>query len=169
VQQINASTDGTGVIQKTALTTGSADTVKNLNKILVLRVGQIPYKEVHFSDHGGFLSQPYRCYYEYGDQYNVFPVSANTAFEAVVNFLPCPQHQLATESSIFTFPEGFEDVPLLEAAAELLGKGGAEVSAAQAMQIRAAKKRDDMYSSLGRGTLNPIQWKYADSAQDWGG
>ena len=169
VNEITSTLDSSGNLLKSALQTGTTDSIKYPYRILVFKVGGIPYKEVKFSDHSGTNAQPYRCFYEYGDQYTVFPTQASGAFTAVVNYTPVPQHQLSGEGVTFTFPEGFEDIPLLEAAAEMLAKGGAETEAGQYMRVRAATKRAQMYAAIGRGTLNPIQWKYQDAAQDWGG
>lgn len=164
-----------GTVAKSTLTTGAGDTVKRLYKVLGLNVNLTPVKiEPFATDYlgafvAGAASQP-TIAYEFGDNFQILPTSlGGTSSIWFVNYLPARFDTLATDNSFFPFPDSFEDVPLLEAAAYLLAsKGGAESEAAIPLVGLAKKRRADMLRTLERPTTAPMQMRYADSSATWG-
>ena len=172
VEQIITATAGGGRVQKTALSTGSGDTAHRLYKVIGVVANGVPVKIVdRFSDYLNASvsgAQP-NIIYNFGAYFQMLPPTDGISTTWYVNYLPVRQDALAGESSTFNFPDGYEDVPLLAAAAYLLGgKAGAEAENAVPLVGLAKDRRNDMLVSLARPTTAPLSIRYEDSAQVWG-
>jgi len=161
-----------GQVTKAVLSSGSGDSARRLYKVLGVYVDNTAIKIEPFSDdYFGALFNPGPSYvgYEFGDYFQFFPVTLTGNSTWFVNYLPQRQDALATDSSVFQFPDSFEDIPILGAAAYLLAsKGGAEADAAVPLVGLAKNRRIDMLRTLERPTTAPGQIRYVDSSAAWG-
>lgn len=106
-------------------------------------------------------------WYQEGDHLMSLPQEGASLIIAY-NHLPTVQHQLAGEASEFVFPDLFEDVPLLEAAAFLLAKGGAETGATVELKGLAREMREELLLSQRRLGLTGYSIVNVDNAREWG-
>lgn len=171
-QAISVAIPAGGQVLKTSLSTGSGNTAKRLYKVLGLVVANTPYKiEQYADDYFGALSNPgpSSLAVEFGDYFQLFPVDVTGTSTWYVNYIPQRQDGLPTDGDAFQFPDSFEDVPLLEAAAYLLAsKNGAESDAAVPLVGLARNRRTDLLRTVERATTQPQQIRYADSSSSWG-
>jgi hypothetical protein len=166
------STLGGGQIPKSSITTGSSDTAHRLYKVIGMVANNLPVKIVdRFSDYLNVTLtgvQP-NLVYNFGTVFQFVPNTDGILVTTYFNYLPVRQDALSGEASIFNFVDGFEDVPLLGAAAYLLAsKGGAEAENAVPIVGLAKDRRNDMLSALRSPTLAPPSIRYNDSASEWG-
>ncbi len=168
--EITIATNASGEFAKSALSTGSGDTRKRYNRVIGLLVNNQVMEQVRFSTY--FLAArsgaAINCYYERGDFFRILPPLADQNGTFGLNYLPTRQDALAADGSTVNFPDGFEDVVAMEAAASLLLKGGAEPDAAAALVQRARERRNDMLLALGRAGVRPMPPNYSDSPGVWG-
>lgn len=139
-------------------------------RLVTFLVDNLPYREAVFEDVpiGAFLNTPNYEWYREGDYIVALPITASKQASVWVNHLPKSILSLADADTV-TFPEGYEDVPALEAAAALLFKGGAETQAGVELQGKAEEMRRDMLQDLARFSVKPTSTMYTDSAVDWAG
>lgn len=171
-------TTSTGYISGTDLDSGSGDSTQRKYRVIAVVINNAVYEEMQFREwvtgSKGSNIGPTGVWYWEGDDIFSLPKQASFALTTGgdgvwVSHLPCRQENLATESSTFTFPDGYEDVVAFEAAALLLLKGGAETQAAVDLQRQAELLRQDMLQDFARRSLKAQKFQYADLSFDWGG
>lgn len=173
--QVSVTTGSTGQFAFSALTTGSGDTKQIAYKMLALTDGASTiYRETSFiavplATSTQYASPYARLYYMAGDNVQVLPVTSGLGLVCTVNWTPVPMDQLSTASIKVSFPSGHEKILWLEAAAELLSKGGAETDAAATMRQIASVERTQMFQDFVRRAARPQFMQYPDSASEWAG
>lgn len=163
----------TGKYTISDLDSGSNDTKQRLFRIQLFSVDDIAYEEVAAKDYLGYttdstVSQQY-IFWREGDYISTLPSVVSKAASVWVTHLPQRVDTLAGDSSTITFPEGYEELYILESAAYLLAKGGEETQATAEFRTLADEIRRDMIDDLVRFSSRPLQKRYDDSALDWGG
>lgn len=131
------------------------------------------YRKGHFRDYVASDEQPSwdRVWYRVGQNLQVLPRESGATVKVWVVSLPTTFTGLADGAAI-SVPtdaqeETFTEIVALEAAALLLFKGGAEMSAGQALQQQAEGLRRQMLNDLARVAEGPTQMRYGDDALDW--
>lgn len=153
------------------LTSGSGNSVQRLYRILSIVIDNIPYDLTTQSEFimGEYLNLNSRVWWLEGDNIMTLPKQLSHAATVWVNYIPCRVDQLALDADAITFPDSYEDIPFLEAAASLLSKGGAETQAAAELREEAKDLRDEMQSDLSRVSIRPMFMRATDFAHEWGG
>lgn len=164
---VTVANSGTGRYPKASLSTGSGDSANRLYRIRAVKRDDILYEFGLLSEHPRPSLDTSYTWMEEGDNLLLLPLHTSASVDVLVSHLPVPQHELSLESSAFVFPVQFEDLPLLEAAAFLLSKGGAEVDAARELKRYAAELRADAMASLRLNAM-PLVFRPVDSHQSWG-
>jgi hypothetical protein len=173
-QQVSTTASAAGLVAYTALSTGSADTKKNFNRILGITDGNVMYQQTAFmNDPLATANVPAMLaiapqWYDAGDSLQILPVAATT-LTITVNWTPTRIDSLSADSVTIDFPEGSEVILWLEAAAMLLSKGAAENAAAQTMRAMADQERQNMYSNIARRSAHPLSLGFNDRASEWMG
>lgn len=172
VEQIDLVTASGGRWNKSSLDTGAGDTAHRHYKVIGIVSNNLPIKIVErASDYINAVtsgSQP-NLAYDFGAYFQLLPSTNGVTGTFYFNYLPASQTSLAGEGSTFIFPDGFEDVPLLMAAAYLLtSKAGAQAADAAPLVGLAQNRRNDMLLALSRPTLAPKSMRYSDSSGEWG-
>lgn len=166
-------TDSSGNIALSSLSTGSADAQQNLYRVLQVAVNNTPYTDATRNAKTYLLSGlngvPYRVWYRSGSNL-VIPDSPNATPTGIwVNWTPTPLHSLSSDSVAVDLPsDDYSDVLAYEWAALLLLKGGAETEASMACKAIAAELRGEMLDDL-RPSGGPVLMQYGDTAAEWGG
>jgi hypothetical protein len=168
--------DASGRYLVSDLSSGSGDSAERFYRVIAFAVDNTVYKQVEAKDFvidpsssNGLLTPWYYWWFE-GDYIKALPEQANKQADVViVNHRPTRYDSLSGESVNVPFPDGYESVIVLEAAAALLNKGGVESGAAMALKAEAEVVRNAMLQDLARKSTNPTQMRYDDYAQDWGG
>lgn len=168
-------TDSTGRIAISALTSGSGDDAERFYRVLLLSVNDIPMKEVQGAD--AFMSTLTATgssladgvWFRQGDYLIVPNAISQTNCDVWVNHLPTRVDNLANDSSTVVFPDDYEDILAYEIAAILLSKGAAEVDAAAALKALAEDMRRDLLQDVARISGKPLVMAFPDSASEWGG
>lgn len=173
--------DADGRFLKTALDSGSADTLLTHYRILSLSqntAGAIAsagpilyYKQVAYIDYPtpqASVLAPY-VWYDFGSYIQVVPVQPTNTLQVVVNQLPQRADLLATGASTVVFPSGYETLLGYMTAAHMLQKGGAETPASLALQQQADYIRQPMMQDLRRTGIQPTLFRALDDAGQWGG
>lgn len=131
------------------------------------------YRHGHFRDYVASDEAPSfdRVWYRVGNAIQVLPTVANATVKLWVTHLPTAFPALA-EGAAIAVPtdaqeETFQEIVALEAAALLLFKGGAEMTAGQGLQQQAEGLRRLMLSDLTRAAEGPIRMRYDDDPYDW--
>lgn len=172
IQSIAATSHATtGRIAKSTLSTGSADTLKRLYRILTIIGPDVSiYNPAEFLEIplGETFGTSLKVFYQEGDQIMILPKQLSTAFTVWVNYLPPRPADLSTDLIAITFPDEYQNLLVYEGAAWLLSKGGAETKASIDLSNRADLIRTDMLQDLARLTTDPDQIKYPDSRMGWG-
>lgn len=166
--------DASGRYAISDLSSGSGDSAERFYRVIEVLINNRRYPFEHRTrDH--LLAQEieaqagYYCYQE-GDYLIAMPLSVSTQATGIwVNHLPTRIDNLSADSSDVTFPDGYEDIVCLRAAARLLRKGGAEVTAADVLDVDADELEGDMLADLKRFSVDPLRVEYGDSSADWGG
>jgi hypothetical protein len=121
----------------------------------------------------GFIGDPAwggRGYWMFGAYLYTLPIQTSHAVQLVqVNYRPTRFDQLPNETDDVDFPDGYEDLLAMEAAAEVLMKGAEETAAAAELKAENAPRIATMLEDLARQTTEPSKVRYDDSAADWGG
>lgn len=173
-QQLTLTTDSSGQIPFTSLSTGAGDNQKNFYRILSVSDGNVLYDQTDFSyvplaTTTNYLPTYPRLYY-YADSFvQILPVSSGTSIYVAVNYKPTSLSDLASDSSVIDFPPNSELLLVAVASAKLLLKGGAEVAAANNYRALANEERQSLLDDLRRRTINPTRMAYPDQKYDWSG
>lgn len=165
------SDSATGRYPIASLTTGAADAVKRFYRIIGVRIDDVMYEEVPFKEWtlAETLAMSPRVWWYEGDNIMALPKALSKPGVFSVNYIPCRIDNLAGDGSTVDFPDGYEDVLVLEWAKHILIKGGAETQEALTMGALAEELRTDMLQDIARRSTNPLRMRYADSAWDWAG
>jgi hypothetical protein len=106
-----------------------------------------------------------------GTAIQVLPVEASATVKLWVVSLPTAFVGLAESDSVSTPSDAqehtFHEIVALEAAALLLFKGGAEMTAGTQLQQQAEGLRRQMLNDLARVGDGPVVMRHGDSAYDW--
>lgn len=170
-------TDGSGNIPLSALSSGSGDTQQNVYRVRIVGFGANEYQYVEASRFllpGLIGSAPFVWYQNYAGSPPVacitIPNMLNTQASGIwVNWLPTRFDKLASDASVPLLPEDYEDVFALEGAAALLMKGGEETGASQEFRAEADRLRKDLLADMARLSTSPATVAYGDSQWEWGG
>ena len=173
-QQLQLTTDVNGQIPYSSLNTGSGDNQKNFYRVLSVSDGNVLYDETQFqyvplATTTNYLPTYPRLYYMVGENVQILPVASGTSIYIAVNFKPTALNDLSADSVPINFPPNSEGIIVAGAAAKLLLKGGAEVSAAANFRTLANEERQSMLDDLRRRTINPTRMAYPDQKYDWSG
>lgn len=165
--------DSNGQILQSALNSGSGDNQQNYYRVLNVSDGNTNYSETRYQDVPLATSTNYfppygYAYYIVGDYIQFLPVGSGVQMTIGVNHKPTNIADLASDTSVVTFPESSELILAYAAASKLLNKGGAESAAAQVLARMADEERASMLDDLRRRTINPTRMAYPDSRSDWG-
>ena len=161
----------TGRVAISGLNSGSGDTLERLFRVLGVVVGTIPYEEVQFKRWmlAEDLGISAHIWWREGDNMMLLPKALSTAVTVHTNHIPVRIADLSLGTIAVTFPDGYEEVPVLEATADLLMKGGAEIDTTRLLRQEAEVKRQDMLQDLSRFSTKPMRMEYDDDPVDWGG
>lgn len=169
---VTLNSDGTtGRYPISSLTTGSADTIKRFYRIIAVEIDDLIYEEVPFKEWslGETLAMSPRVWWYEGDNIMALPKALTKSATFSVNYIPCRLDNLAADASNVNFPDGYEDVLVLEWAKHILLKGGAEAPEALTLGALAEELRTDMLQDIARRSTNPLRMRYADASWDWAG
>ena len=154
------------------LDSGSGDTVQRLYRIIKVVIDDILYKHSRFdlwpqAEDKGWSP---RVWWREGDDVFALPKQASKAATGIyVNHIPARIDNLSADTVNITFPDGYEDIGCLEAAALILSKGGAETQASSELKALAEEMRADMLQDIARLSTEPLRFEPEDSAMDWAG
>lgn len=167
-------TDTVGVVQLSALSTGSGDSQQNYRRILSVSDGNILYAQTRFQDvplatTTNYLPTYNRLYYLAGQTMQILPISSGLQLYVSVNYKPTALLDLASDSSVVDYPENNHLVLVYAGASQLLRKGGSESSEAQVLARMADEERATVLDTLRRRTINPTRMAYPDLRYEWGG
>lgn len=171
VTKYTATTDNNGQVAGSDFSSSSA----RFHRVLGLwGPGGAVYRQGHFRD---FVGQEEssgvfeRVWYRVGSALQVLPAESGATVKLWVVHLPTAFTGLA-EGTEVTAPsdaqaETFQEVVSLEAAALLLFKGGAEMSAGISLQQQAESLRRQMLNDLSRVAEGPVVMRHGDDWMDW--
>lgn len=166
-------TDANGRFAKTALDSGSGDTAETHYRLLSVAVGQFFYQQSQYADYpqpfqqmGGTLPN---VWYEVGDEIQLVPLAQGTTVQVAVNHTPARVDQLAGDSSIVVYPDGYELILAYMGAKQMLLKGGIEGQYAAQLEAQAKQLRDRLLMDVRRLGTRPIIMGAMDSPAMWGG
>jgi len=172
---VSVVTDANGVVDPSALRTGTGDSQKNFYRILSMNDGAQLYGETQFrhvplaTTSTAVYLRP-RLYYRAGlEAIQVLPVQSGLALTVSVNYKPTMLSDLASGTSVINFPSASYLLPCYEAAATLLLKGGAEPEAAAMLKGLASDTRKLLLDDIRRQTVTPTLLDYPDNAHEWAG
>jgi len=173
-QQLSLTTDSSGQIPFSSLSTGGGDSQQNFYRILSVSDGNVLYDETQFqyvplATTTNYLPTYPRMYYLAGTTVQILPVASGTPLYIAVNYKPTALADLSTDSAVITFPASSEGILVASGAAKLLLKGGAEVGAANNFRALANEERQFLLDDLRRRTINPTMMAYPDQKYDWSG
>lgn len=177
-QTSSVTQDSTGKFLKTALNTGSGDTVQNWFRIQSIYDpnaagnGLVPAYYTQSTYRLYPTPQPVTTFpfvwYEFGDYIQMQPPTAGGTLTVVSSWRPCRADLLSSDSANVDFPDGYEAVLAFETAAVMLMRAGRETGAAVDLKTQASEIRQAMLKNVARiGRLGP-QVMAADEPGDWG-
>jgi hypothetical protein len=171
--QRSVTTASTGLADLDDLDSGSGDSEERWFRILHVTDGTVTFPETEFARNPLATSTTNngnagKSYYLRGNELQILPASA-VALTITVNHIPQGVADLAAGASVVVFPENSHSILAKEAASQLLMKGGAEMTAAEAWAKSAEKSRAAMLDQIRRRTMNPTRMAYPDHALDWAG
>ncbi len=177
VTQYTPVTDANGNVPFTALSSGTGDNQQNMYRILSVGSGLagangLFYTEIKTQEVAQFLQiattgVQYNAWFPNGRQITV-PGNLSTQLTVWVNWTPTRFDQLASDSSLVSLPDDYEDIFALEGAARLLMKGGAETPASIDLKNQAEEQRRDRLQDLSRVGIQPWGVSADDNRWDWG-
>ena len=173
--RVQLTADSEGKYSVAGLTTGSGNSIKRFYRMRTVTCNNRVYEPVLKKDYilAPGVNVGHMTWYLDGDSIQLMPVEANKVMSGNdgfhVNWIPCRIDNLASDSDTFDFPDGYEEILALEAAAFLLAKGGTETDVAAQFRVMAESLRQDMLSDLARFSTNPTRMQYSDFAHDWAG
>lgn len=170
VTKYTATTDNNGQVTASNFSSSSA----RFHRVFALfGPNRAVYRRGHFRDYVASEEQPSwdRVWYKVGNDLQIQPKEVGATVKLWVVSLPTSITGLADGAAI-TVPseaqeETFTEIVALEAAALLLFKGGAEMTAGQGLQQQAEMLRRQMLNDLARVAEGPIQMRHADDPLDW--
>jgi hypothetical protein len=120
---------------------------------------------------GSAVGGPGRVWWREGDYLKVLPTprAGATPTGIWVNHIPTPVHELASDATSVTWPDGYDDVLRIFGAAALLFKGAAETQASLELTAFGEAQFAEMMQDVCRPSTNPLQFRHADTAAEWGG
>lgn len=172
IVQLTVTEDANGQFPKSALASGSADTLLSCYRILSLSdEQQLYYRQVRYQDYPypqAATALPY-VWYEYGDKIQMLPAVAGNIVTATFNAVPQRADLLSSDNVAVDFPDDYETLLDYATAAHLAMKGGLETT--QALQYRAMADaiREEMLLDIRRLSKDPTRVRSMDSSLDWGG
>lgn len=175
VAQKTPTSDSSGRYAISDLSVSTTDAEQRLFRILAVVIDNRAYQEVDAKDWFSALADnpTSRVYWRQGDYLNCLPTQASTAIASPdgiwVNHIPSRPDALSADSVTVTFPDGYDEIVILETAALLLSKGGAETGTTMNLKALANEMRKDMLDDLSRTSARPRTFAYSDSKLDWGG
>lgn len=170
--QLPVTEDANGQFDKSALSSGSGDTLQTCYRILSLSdQQQFYYRQVRYQDYPApqaATTLPY-VWYENGTKIQMLPAVAGNVVTATFNVMPQRADLLSTDTVAVDFPDDYETLLDYAAAAHLAMKGGLETT--QSLQYRAVADdiRNAMLLDLRRLSKDPTRFRAMDSSLDWGG
>jgi hypothetical protein len=174
--QRSVTTDANGRIPLASLSSGTGDAEENFYRVLAVYDQMALYTESNYRDVpmatvGSYTPQYPKQYYIVGDYVQILPPDISVPITLTVNYKPTALADLASDSSVVTFPEGNAMLLACEAAGRALEtKAGAEdINGAQSLFRSAQRYRADFLDDLARRTINPRRMGYPDNKNDWGG
>lgn len=172
---VSVTTDSSGRVAISSLSTGSGDSAHTFYRILTGPTdGNILWREtdlryVPLGTQTNYQNPYEYLYYLTGSYFQLLPVQSGLALTVDVNWTPTSIADLASDSSTLNFPAGNEWLLVWVTAATLLTKGGAESQAASDLFSLADGARKSMLGDIGRRTTRPNSALFSDSPQAWGG
>lgn len=168
----SVTSDTSGYYTLTDLDTGSADSAQRHYRVLAVSVDSIIYEESRLDEWllpDTTSPMPQYIWYFEGTKLMALPIQVSKAAIIVVNWIPPRQEQLAGESSVVDFPDGYENVVAWSAAGMLLNKGASEAARAQVLEFQAEALRMDMLQDIQRRSTAPTRMRYSDASSDYAG
>lgn len=166
--------DSSGRFLISDLTSGTAGAAhQRFYRVLAVLIDSQPYLEGELVDMplATTNGSPTLAWYRVGDYIQAIPVQAAKVATGIwVNHIPYRFNDATVaEGATFIFPDGYEDIVVLESAAALLAKGGTETNTSVELKAFAREMRDEMLSDIQRFSTKPMAMRYDDSRGDWGG
>lgn len=170
VTKYTATTDAAGQIPGSNFSSSSA----RFHRVMGLYGPEgLTYRRGHFRDYVASDEAPSfdRVWYRIGNAIQVLPAKSSSTVKLWVTHLPTAFTGLA-DGDTLTVPtdtqeETFQEIVALEAAALLLFKGGAEMSAGMGLQQQADGLRRLMLNDLTRAAEGPLRMRHDDDVSDW--
>lgn len=173
-QLVQPTADSTGYFALSDLSNGSGNSAKRLYRINAVVLNSAVYQEVDARDYviAPTFNIGWKVWFRRGDTIVVIPLEPSKVCSGsdgfYVSYIPTRIDNLSGDSIAVDFPDGYEEIICLEAAAFLLAKGGAETDTTAEFRALAESLRQDMLSDIARLSNRPIVMKYPDSSFDWG-
>lgn len=170
-------TDANGNVALSNLFGGSGDAQQNLYRIVAIAQGLVGSNGVFLDEVKSQDIPRYLQLAQIGIQYNkwfrngqqiTMPGNISMQMTIWTNYTPTRFDQLASDSSLVSLPDDYEDIFAIEGAAHLLMKGGAETPASVDLKGQAEELRRDRLQDLSRLGIAPWTVAAGDSAVEWG-
>ncbi len=173
--QRSVTTDSQGRVAIADLNSGSGDSAEYFYRVLIgFTDGNTLWTETDFryiplATQTNYQNPYVYSFYLAGDYFQIIPVAVGTALTVAVNHTPPTIAQLAGDTSVVPFPNGYEWILVWVTAATLLLKGAAESQAASDLFALADSARKNMLGDIARRTTRPTLALYQDSPSAWAG
>lgn len=175
------SSDAQGRYLLSDLSVSAGDAQERLYRVLNLSIDNYAYDDkcddaedlfltwVLAASNAGGAATGRRVWWRGGNFIYTLPIQPNRiATLCTVNHIPTAFDKLSGDGVLVEFPEGFEDVGINEAAADLLMKGAKETDASAELRINGKERMTEMLEYVARFTTKPSQVRYNDDASAWG-
>lgn len=163
----------TGRYALSDIQTTAGDSQKRLYRIVSFIIDNISYVEVPaqnwLSVEAAGTNPVSRVYWREGTNVMCLPTQYSVTATVHTNYLPTRPDALSADSVSPDFPDGYEEIVCLEAAARLLLKGGMEPTAAALLRQEANLLRDDMLTDINRLSLRARTVAFSDFSSDYAG
>jgi hypothetical protein len=161
----------TGRYSISDLSTGSGNAAHRFYRIQNFSIDGYPYQESKFSDYsqGEDLGLSMRVYWREGDYIMALPKALSESADVWISHLPVRVESLNADSDTIIFPDGYEELYILESAAMALAKGGAETGATAELKALANDIRSEMIQDLSRFGKGTMRMRFDDYPTDWAG
>jgi hypothetical protein len=170
-------TDANGNVPLSALFGGTGDAQQNLYRVVAVATGLVGQNGIFLNEVQSQQIPRYLMLAQTGIQYNkwfrngqqlTMPGNFSMQMTIWTNYTPTRFDQLASDSSLVSLPDDYEDIFALEGAAHLLMKGGAETPASVDLKGQAEEMRRDRLQDLSRLGIAPRTVAAGDSSIEWG-
>lgn len=171
MSQKTPTSDASGRYLLSDLQTLTGDSQERLFRVMLVKIDGFVYEEVSLRDWAGSLTDNplARVWWRQGDYLMALPQTASKQADMIwVSHLPTRPDAVSAVGVSCVFPEGYDEVVVLEAAADLLLKGNAESDASMNLRALANILRTDMLADLARTGSRPTRMQYSDYGSDWG-